>query len=293
MGIAVTPGDILQITGWSNFATTPAAFVQITPLSWFQKVMGTGPVPPQFMGGDEPHNLQLSVTLGTGRTGTSDQLVITEQGVLEAAQVSILAGFATPPERGQTYVQLVLIRTQGVLTLVADYVYAGNAPSFPGVLVPPGPAGGHGNLRVIVGANPAAGVLPSTQPPVGVLWLLRSYEAVLVTDANAGNRGFALCIDDGTAANRIFLVNNTNVQAATLTRTWAWFIGTEGTGAAITDTQVVLPAYNLKGDPSLLLHNITAGGNNIRLVSTGALAFTATDDFAAPILEVEEWVMPN
>jgi hypothetical protein len=203
------------------------------------------------------------------------------------------SGAAFPAQRGQAWTQAFIIDptivTEAVDSLLCGgYLYTGH-PVPLGAFVEPGPAGGHGMLRVgFSGVDQAAGTFPVDYVPVGAIWRLRGYEAVLVTDATVGNRGFALLIDDGTAANREFGANNTNTQAATLTRTWAWWIGTEGTGTSFTDTQVLLPAYNLKND-ILMFGGIT----RIRLASTGTLAFTATDDFGPPTLFVEEWVMPN
>lgn len=266
-------GDTILGVGWSNTAANMDGF--------FRVVYDDG----------EPDTIRWDRTVATAARAafliTSAQVARKDGFVTEGAM------FGDAPQRGQTYV--VAYISQGYQpgdvrsVLAKGYVYA-SVPLQIGQQVEPGPAGGPGFLGTVLGTNQAAGTLPTDPVPTGAIWRVRSYSAVLVTDANAGNRQFLLVIDDGTATRRVFAAQNNNTQAATLTRTWLWNLGTDlstTTGASYVDTATVLPAYNLKNE--LLL----SSGFNIRLVSTGTLAFTATDDFAGPFIVVEEWVMPN
>lgn len=200
-------------------------------------------------------------------------------------------------QRGQFYAQLVISNGQGGLdsaTLCQGYWYQGCELRL-GVFIEPGPAGGHGALMRLSTADPAAGVLPNdTLATSGAIRRLRSYEVDLTTDATAGNRSFALVIDHGVSTKHLLVVPNSNVQAASLTRKWAWYAGKDPSttvGAPVTDTNTILPQYSLPD--GLLFGTVLTSNPKIRLVSTGALAFTAADDFLDPDVGIEEWVMPN
>lgn len=267
----VQPGDVVAM----DYAMNAAPTAQVDMILYVLHKSNPNPVP--YVITRQPADFIINRTKN-GFQGDR----INETGEVVGVEVG---GGVGSLQRGQFYMTFGVSRNGKLIEFARGYVYAGHGLSL-GEIVEPGPAGGHGMLRSVLGGNPAAGVLPSDAVPAGALWKLRAYTAVMVADANAGNRGFALLVDDSATTERIWGGNNTNVQAATLTRTWAWFIGTEGTGAAFVDTDTILPAYNLK---ELML----LAGSRIRLVSTGAFAFTATDDFAAPVLQVEEWVMEN
>jgi hypothetical protein len=198
------------------------------------------------------------------------------------------------PGRGQTYVIAFINGAASgpvanpIAVVAADYVYPGN-PVQVGVVRPAGPSGGRGTLKTVTGTNPAAGVEISEAVPTNTIWQVLSFTAVLVSSGVAGNRAPVLIIDDGTTANRRNVIrDSTSVQAASLTRTWTWVRGfdlssTAEYSQADTDTLIVVQKLPTREDVELLQ------SARIRTVTS---AFDVGDDWAAPIFQVQEWVVP-
>ena len=158
-----------------------------------------------------------------------------------------------------------------------------------GDFVEPGPGGGEGNIRTITGSNPAAGAEVSEAVPTNAVGRLLSFSAVFVADANAANRVPALWADDGTTANRRALIGKLSAAiTASLTRTCLWqeepaTLGGASAQLASTDTDSIIVDHSLRRGGLLL-----PGGYRIRTVTDAILA---GDNYAAPIFQVEEWLV--
>src|SRR2546426_1666703 len=85
--------------------------------------------------------------------------------------------------RGQCYVQVLIANADTTVSrqvLAVGYQYAGHVVTV-GEIVEPGPAGGHGHLRALSTADPAANAEIANQVvPTGALWLLRTFSVQLV-----------------------------------------------------------------------------------------------------------------
>src|SRR5437867_539946 len=87
-------------------------------------------------------------------------------------------------QRGMCFAQVWMTndpQSSGAISLLAQgYIYIGS-PLLLGVYVEPGPAGGPGNIRAILTANPAAAAeVVGTAVPSGAIWLLRMFTVQLV-----------------------------------------------------------------------------------------------------------------
>lgn len=100
-----------------------------------------------------------------------------------------------------------------------------------------------GILKVVSGADPAAGAEVSDAVPAGKTWRLHGVLLQLVTSATAATRRTHLVLDDGTT---VFYRRGSNAtQAASLTQNYA-FAG-EAQEAAVRATWVAdpLPVFDL------------------------------------------------
>jgi hypothetical protein len=168
-------------------------------------------------------------------------------------------------------------------------MYQGHRPAFPNGTLE-GPYTGKGRIRTVTGAVPAVNADAVDAVPTNAFWNLLSYSIVLVTDGNAANRSVALIVDDGTLANRRFQANNVNTQAASLTRTWFFSQGNDLTTTAsgtLTDTQVLILVNLLPPGTGIL--NMPSGYR----VRTKTTSLQATDQYAGPIMTVEEYIAPT
>lgn len=133
---------------------------------------------------------------------------------------------------------------------------------------------GTGEIEVIAGTDPAAGIEISQTVPTGFAWRLLAVTATLVTSAVAANREASLVLDDGT--NIFARIPTSQNHAASLTRRVGWFHGATP-AAVVTDTtlQAGLPNDVILG-----------AGFRVRIITTN---LDAGDNWSAPILLVERF----
>jgi hypothetical protein len=197
-------------------------------------------------------------------TPTTDRVVTNAyiplgEGWLRSVSPYLNAG---APKRGTCHVGLDLqigdsSGGQLVQRLLRGYLHAATPLGWPhGAML--GPLEGPGALRVITGSVPAAGAEVSET----------------VTDGNAANRMPVLTFDDGTS---VFLSSSAQIQAASLT--WVHMFMP---GAGAEDATAITSIVNLL-PPEIWL----GAGYRIKTLTT---AIQATDAYAAPIYQVEEWI---
>lgn len=201
---------------------------------------------------------------------------------------SVLVAPLTAIKRGQTYVEIGLTDSGSGMRLAAlasGYIYDGHGLSL-GEFVEPGPGGGEGNIRTVTGTDPAANTEVLETVPANLVWRLLSFSVVLVTDATVANRIPYLLADDGTTADRRWISGAQSTQTASLTRTKIWNQGTDTSAtianAGLPDTDII----DIRDDlPSVLF---LSEGYRLRTVT---IARQVTDNYAAPIFQVEEWLV--
>lgn len=187
---------------------------------------------------------------------------------------------AGAPLRGQCYVGVELSRggvsaREPVATLVKDYVAEGQGIAWPGSPVRAS-IEGPGALRTIVGTNPAAGAEVLETVPTGARWRLLAVRLVLTTDATVANRATALTLDDGANQFARFAPSSVNTASTAVSHTFT------SVGASFTSQGFTSPLL----DPAAAL--LLAGYR----IGTQTSNIQAADDYAAPILLVEEWIEP-
>lgn len=134
---------------------------------------------------------------------------------------------------------------------------------------------GYGRPRVIVGTDPAAGVEISETVPTNAMWRLRSVQMTLVTDATVAARTPHLVIDDGTDIQQR-IPSNAGISAST-TQPVCWCpIGD--------DTPSSTGAHGAPHPMNLFL----PPGSRVRTLTSN---LQAGDDWGAPVLSVEEWLV--
>lgn len=178
-------------------------------------------------------------------------------------------------KRGETYA-LAKIEYGGSVSdvLIQGYIHAGHDLSWPG--------GRHelamegvGNFRVITGTDPAANTEISETVPDNALWRLHHFNAELVTDANAANRLVQFYIDDGTTQFLLIPAAPTHVASTTK----RYLFGQYGYQMAADIGGLVVTSI-----PTLVL---PAGYR----IATNVVSRQATDNWGAPVLFVEEWLV--
>lgn len=181
-------------------------------------------------------------------------------------------------EVGELYASLRIVRAYGVnnvtqQVLCSGYVTGSRPLSWPGSGLE-STRDGKGYLRVVLGTNPAAGVQVQETVPSMAIWRLISMRVVYVTDATVANRNLNLTIDDG--ANVYFSLEHNTV--ATASATWLFTLAVGATDGYRSTFEM----HNNLPDNLILPagHRITINARN----------FTAGDDFAAPVMYVEEWL---
>lgn len=130
-----------------------------------------------------------------------------------------------------------------------------------------------GTVKTIVGTNPAAGVEISETVPAGFRWRILAARIMLTTDATAISRRVQLFLDDG--ANIYLRSTAGEVQGTTANNAYNLASGLP--------TDFVPLLNQFLGIPDNL---VLPPGHRIR---TGTINLQAGDDFAAPILLVEEF----
>lgn len=210
----------------------------------------------------------------TNRTAATSTFHLGE-GWLVDLQVRASGG---TPRRGECFVVVEVIRgftgdVQPTTTLIQGYVCDTSNrawPASPLELSTEGP----GNLRSIVGTDPAAGIEIIETVPTNARWRLVGMRAVLVTDATVANRTVSLVFDDGVNA---FTATIASI-AQTASQTNPYFFAEYGVITAVALVVVMVPL------PTSVL--IPQGGR-IRTLTGGIVA---GDNWAAPTYEVEEWI---
>ena len=180
-----------------------------------------------------------------------------------------------PVRRGECYVRATLLLDgEPVLRLSAGYLTDSKTLSWP-----PGVfeafTDGPGLIRVVTGTDPAANTEITETVPTNARWKIRAIYFLLATDAAVVNRAVELRFDDGT--DPLYQISCIQVQTASLN--WNYFAGLLGESRQGT---IATASINLKL-PDVVLFQ----GYRIRTL-TGSLQ--ATDNYGAPLIEIEEWI---
>ena len=198
-------------------------------------------------------------------------------GHLIHAHAYVVSG--TNIDRG-VFVNARIVREAGAtdqpqFTLFSGYLDGGHQPSFPydRLLAP---LEGPGRIRAITGTNQAVNTEITETVPAGAVWRLLGTRFTLVTDANVATRQVTLIVDDG--ANTIWQADGNATQLLGLTRNYNFFPWSTLPAAAGTEIFGFVP-------PNMLLQ----AGFRIR---TSTANIQAGDDYGAPIMLVEEWLVP-
>jgi len=133
-----------------------------------------------------------------------------------------------------------------------------------------------GNIRSVLGTDPAANVECSETVPTNAYWELESFSVALVADANVADRLVTLVIDDG--ANILHSLPAGDVVTANETMTLFWekdWVRDESAFDAADSIRTPLPEI------------ILPQAYRIRTVTTGR---QVTDNFGAPRLGLKEWL---
>jgi len=201
--------------------------------------------------------------------------------VIKEGEVFLIQATSTPLQRGACAVRLIA----GDHTITQGYLHQGRWSVDmlnPEVL---GPAGGEGNIRTVTGTDQAANTEVSEAVPADAVWDLLSFSVVLVTDANAANRSIDLVIDDGTTENKresVIATGTSQVASVTRTHLWAPF-GINRASDNVTVDGIDLGTHWEMRSPGLLPE-----GYRVR---TNTRSIQATDNYAAPIFQVREWLL--
>lgn len=251
------PGTAARITSYNA-----ASGVRVSLQGW---ILGTDGVPRPFA---------LTHAPNTDRTLATDTVVLGD-GWLLCAHVVATAG---SPRRGQCFVRVQLTLghssiSDAFATVLQGYVVDTLGLAFPGSPVSLS-TDGPGVIRTVTGTNPAAGAEFSETVPTNARWRLISLYAQLVTGAAVANREPALVIDDGATNVHASAVHTS--QAASLTHQHVWSINNQ---RAAMNVHTVHPAP--------LPDGILMGGYRIR---SSTANIQAADDYAAPLMLVEEWI---
>lgn len=179
---------------------------------------------------------------------------------------------------GQCFVVVELVRgrlgaVQPIACLLQGYVSSTMRLAWPGSSLTES-AAGPGFIRNHVGANPAAGVEIVEAVPVNARWRILSFFATLVTDATVANRTVTFIVDDG--ANTLWRIAASAAQTASQTRNYE--ASASGGAGDLSDITFRMPV------PFPLL---LGAGFRVRTSTAGIVA---GDDWASPVILVEEWI---
>jgi len=220
-------------------------------------------------------------------TRTLEDFQSTDSARMDGWVVDAYAGVKANGKRGQCFAQVVIWDgSQFRAVLCRGYIYALRNISL-GEFTEPGPGGGEGFIRTVTGTNPAANAEASDAVPSNAIWKLLSYSIVLVADANAANRTLRFVIDDGAAANRRWVTEDTTAITAGQTRTRVIQRGYKAAmnigGSGLTDTDTIASITDTLPDDLVMVE-----AYRMRTITPG---LQATDNYAAPIFQVEEWLV--
>lgn len=214
-------------------------------------------------------------------TPSSDRLASTSEFPIGRGALLNVTVFAASgaPRRGQTFVRLQVIRGRGgaavVLgTIVQGYVTGNQDRAWPGSPLE-GSLEGDGYTRAIAGTDPAVGANIAETVPTGARWRLNSLGSDLTTNATVVTRQPYLYFTYAGVGIGLYAVNPGSVGASAVAN-FAWALGMPlDTPMGVLNKTGGLPN-------ALLLAGSTIQGN--------ASGFQAGDDWAAPILNVTEWL---
>lgn len=139
---------------------------------------------------------------------------------------------------------------------------------------------GFGNIRFIIGSNPATGAEQSETVPTGALWELLAAQCRFVTAAVAGNRWPLFILDNG--ADSLYEVGHTAFQITT--RTYDYFLSQAGFASGAFSYSGNNQKIQLPLPPGLFLRP----GFRLRTVTTG---LNAADEYDTFYLTVREWLL--
>lgn len=181
-------------------------------------------------------------------------------------------------DRGRCYCRIDLtLNTDIITTLASGYVTDHSSVAWP-YGTHEASFSGNGSIRGVSIADPAANTELTFTTPTGMLTKLKSFRAVLVTDANVANRSVGLSIDIG--AGQVIMIPAPAVQVASTTRT---YIFSEGV-AFFEDTTkgvMVIP---------IPAHLVALSSASYDTIVTNR---QVGDNWGAAQVGIEEWVYPN
>jgi len=253
----MTGEDVLQLSGWN---ITTGVRLRVSG-----RFLGLDGVPRPFV-----HDVALTAN----RVIAS---VVRQLGEGWILNLTVDTGASSVPY-GACFARVQVVRgleASGIVlgTLCAGYVTSAQPIAFPGGRVR-SMVEGRGNIRLITGTNPAAGAEISETVPTGARWRVLSARLTLTTDATVVNRMAMLRITDG--ATVIAETQAPQVQVASLTYTYNFL----RLGADRVLVQI--------GQIPIRMHDfILPAGYTIQTTTAN---LQAADDWAAPVLHVEEWL---
>ena len=141
---------------------------------------------------------------------------------------------------------------------------------------------GTGRIRTITGGNPAANTEAGITVPDSVVWRIIDFRVTLAVAVAVANRlsGLQKTTSGGVANSGLYLISF--LQSGNYSYVLSW-----GAGAKTADPDTTFHQYQAG---SLPVHWYAYPGEIITTL-TGNLQ--AADDYAAPIMMVEEWVVPG
>jgi hypothetical protein len=133
---------------------------------------------------------------------------------------------------------------------------------------------GKGNIRTIIGTDPAAGVNLSETVPTNARWRLLSLNLTMTTDATVANRNMRIFYDDGVTT--FFATESLTLQTASQSRRYV--IAAFGNGQAVT-----IDTIHLAAPPDIEL----LAGYRVR---SSVANFQVEDNINEFAMLVEEWL---
>lgn len=206
----------------------------------------------------------------TGNRGLTSQTV-----ALSDVPVVVTAAVASGSvRRGETYIRISL-RVEGslVVLLACGYVTSTSQVAWP-FGKNESSIEGPGFMRTIVGTDPAAGEEIFETVPTGALWRLKQMRLVLVTTAVVGTRTPRLQFDQSSAVFWFQATIGTTSTSST------------GNYSLVEGGTRIATANGNSGEFMPLDNRLSAGVN----ITTDTLNLAPGDDYAAPVMVVEEWL---
>jgi len=175
--------------------------------------------------------------------------------------------------QGDLYATVDLqINQETVQNLCSGYVYRLHSISWP-ISNNPDIIPNRGGIRMLNGANPAAGSEVADTVPAGQMWRILQFVVTLVTDANAANRRVHLQIDNNSFAGPDIF--GSVDQAASTTRKYSFIVGGSALDEA-DDNDIIVP---------LPEHLYVLGSGSVNTVTTN---LQAGDDFGFTMYCIEQ-----